>query len=243
MTGPPEGKGRIFDAVSQRAQAQVATLPVVPIIWMPAVRVVPRFPPIDQLEQFDADLQAAVLAELATVDPQIIGDLRLLPRGRLPIGPGASRIITSYTFASPGRFNDETFAAFYGGDSLATAIAETVHHVVGPLRDSNAPEQTLPVRLALHVNVDAQRMIDARSAPYPEIYEPNNYAESQHFGTLVHERGNEGIVYRSVRRAGGQCVAIYNPAALSDCRDARELVYRYAGGQIEVSEVHYAGGP
>jgi len=238
----PEGKRQTLDAVSDRAVSQLASLPVVPIIWAPAVRIVPRFPPIEQLEQFDANLQAAVLAELATVDPQIIGGLRLLPRGRLPTGPGASRIITSYTFASPGRFNDEAFAAFYGGESLATAIAETVHHIVEPLRDSNAPEQTLPVRLALHVNVDAQKMVDARSAQYPEIYELKSYAESQYFGGLVLERGHEGIVYRSVRRAGGECVAIYNPAALSDCRDARELVYRYAGGRIEVSEVHYTSG-
>jgi RES domain-containing protein len=215
-------------------------MPVVPVIWTPAFRVVPRFPPIGQLEQFDADLQAAVLAELAVVDPQIIGNLRLLPPGCIPVGPGASRIITSYTFARPGRFNDETFAAFYGGESLATAIAETVHHIVGPLRDSDAPEQTLPVRLALHVDVDARDVIDARSGRYPEIYESNSYAESQYFGELVRERGHQAIVYRSVRRIGGECVAVFDPAVLSNCREARELVYRYARGRIEVSEVHYA---
>ena len=217
-------------------------MPVVPITWTPAVRVVPRFPPIEQLEQFDADLQAAVLAELSTVDPQIIGNLRLLPAGSLPAGSGASRIITSYTFSRPGRFNDETFAAFYGGDSLATAIAETVHHIVAPLRDSNAPAQTLPPRLVLHVDVVASGVIDARAARYPEIYDPNAYTESERFGTVVHERGHQGIVYRSVRRESGECVAIYDPAALSNCRDVRELVYRYADGRIEVSEVHFSGG-
>ena len=86
-------------------------MPIVRMTWTPAVRVVPRFPPIEQLEQFDADLQAAVLAELSAVDPQIIGNLQLLPPGALPTGTGASRIITSYTFSRPGRFNDETFAA------------------------------------------------------------------------------------------------------------------------------------
>ena len=147
-------------------------MPVVPMMWTPAVRVVPRFPPIEQLEQFDSDLQAAVLAELATVDAQIIGNLRLLPPGGVPTGSGASRIITSYTFSRPGRFNDETFAAFYGAESLATAIAETVHHIVAPLRDSNAPAQTLPPRLVLHVDVEASDVIDARSARYPQIYDP-----------------------------------------------------------------------
>lgn len=217
-------------------------MPVVSLKWTPAVRVVPHFPPLDQLEHFDPDLQAAVLAELATVDPHMIGDLRLLPPGRVPTGPGASRIITSYTFARPGRFNDETFAAFYGAESLETAIAETIHHVVSLLRDSDAPAQTLPRRLALHVDVDASAIVDARTAVYPEIYERDRYTESRRFGTMVRDGGRQGIVYRSVRRAGGECVAIYTPAVLSACRDARELVYRYAGGRIEVSEVHFTGG-
>jgi hypothetical protein len=230
-----------MDVIGERGRTQLAAMPVVPLTWTPAVRVVPYFPPLDQLERFEPDLQAAVLAELATVDPHIIGDLRLLPPGRVPAGPGASRIITSYTFAGAGRFNDETFGAFYGAESLGTAIAETIHHVVGPLRDSNAPAQTLPRRLAIHVDVEASAVVDARTAIYAEIYDLDRYRESQCFGTLVRNSGRQGIVYRSVRRPGGECVAIYNPAVLSDCRDARELVYRYADGRVEVSEVHFAG--
>jgi len=229
------------DLVLARVKAKLEAMPVVPITWTPAVRVVPRFPPIQQLEQFEADLQAAVVAELASVNPAIIGNLRLLPPGLLPAGPGASRIITSYTFSRSGRFNDDTFAAFYGAESLVTAIVETVHHIVGALRDSKAPPQTLPPRLVLHFNVRANDVIDARSAAYPEIYDPDAYVESQRFGTFVHQQGHHGIVYRSVRRPTGECIAAYAPADLSDCREDRELVYRYAGGRIEVSEVHYAG--
>jgi RES domain-containing protein len=229
-----------MDVPSKRAETALSSMPVIPVRWTPAVRVVPHFPPIAQLEGFDASLQAAVLAELASVDPEIIGNLRLVPAGNLPTGPGASRIITSYTFARPGRFNDETFAAFYGAESLATAIAETVHHCMDLLRDSNAPDQTLPRRLVLEVDVSASRVVDARSATYPEIYAIDAYEESQRFGTLTRARGHEGIVYRSVRRSGGECVAIYDPVALSRCRESRELVYRYAGGRIEVSEVHFA---
>lgn len=218
-------------------------MPVVPLRWAPAVRIVPRFPPLEQLEQFEPELQAAVVAEVASVNPDIIGDLRLLPSGRLPAGRGASRIITSYTFGLPGRFNDETFAAFYGAESLATAIAETVHHVVAPLKASNAPDQTLPRRSVLHVNVDADHVVDARSVAYPEIYDRTNYFESQRFGAIVHQRAQDGIVYQSVRRPAGQCVAVYSASVLSDCREDRQLIYRYAAGQIEVSELHYTDDP
>lgn len=217
-------------------------MPIVPVAWSPAVRVIPFFPPIELLEKFDPSLQAAIIAELATVDPQIIGNVRLLPRGTVPTGPGASHIITSYTFSRPGRFNDETAGAFYGGESLSTAIAETVHHILRALRDSNAPPQTLPPRRVLHVDIDANHVVDARSAVYPQIYDPDFYGESQRFGLVVRERGHDGIVYRSVRRTGGECIAVYTVASLRECHDARELVYRYADGQVEVSEVHHVTG-
>jgi RES domain-containing protein len=216
--------------------------PSVALRWAPVVRIIPRFPPIEQLEQFDGDIQAAVLAELASVTPGFLGELRLLPSGALPAGPGASRIVTSYTFSRPGRFNDDTFGAFYGAESLATAIRETIHHILGPLRDSNAPAQTLPPRLALHVVVDASDVVDARSAGHQQIYQPDDYRESQRFGALARARGHQGIVYRSIRRVGGECVAVYDPLALSDCREDRELIYRYVHGTIEVSEVHFTGG-
>jgi RES domain-containing protein len=143
----------------------------------------------------------------------------------------------SYIFSKPGRFNDETFAAFYGGETLATAIQETIHHVLKSLRDSNAPEQTLPPRLVLHVNVDAGDIVDTRGSVYRAIYEPDDYTASRLFGALVRSRGHEGIVYDSVRRAGGECVAVYNPSVLSQCHEDRELTYRYEGGDIRVSGV------
>jgi RES domain-containing protein len=217
-------------------------LPLRPLHWAPAVRVVPRYPRIEMLEEFDRDLQAAVLAELATVDPDLLGNLRLLPVGPPPAGPGASHIIMSYTFSRPGRFNDYTFAAFYGAESLATAIQETVHHVVASLRDCDAPAQTLPPRLVLHVDVDAHAVVDARASAYAPLHDRDDYTQSQRFGALVRERGHEAIVYESVRRAGGECVAVYEPSTLSRCREDRQLVYRYERGAVHVSEVHYSGG-
>jgi RES domain len=233
----------MHDDAAARAATALGSMPVIPLRWTPAVRVVPRFPPIEQLEQFDPDVQAAVLAELATVDPHIIGNLQLLSPGLPPAGPGASHIITSYTFCRPGRFNDDTFAAFYGGDCLATAIQETIHNVLRPLRDSNAPPQTLPPRLVLHVNIDASDMVDARAAAYPQIYDGDDHSESRGFGALVHDRGHDGIVYDSVRRRGGNCVAVYAASTLSNCREDRELIYRYENDRIHVTEVHFGGGP
>jgi RES domain-containing protein len=183
------------------------------------------------------------LAEIASVSPELLGNLALLPEGALPSGSGASRIITSFTFSKPLRFNDETFSAFYASDSLQTAIAETVHHLQKELLESGAPAQTLPTRMALVTAVSANAVADVRTAAYAEIYDPVDYSESQLFGVSVRNRGDQGVAFRSVRRSGGECVAVFDQTVLSNCREDRELVYRYAGGLIEVSEVHYSGGP
>ncbi len=206
--------------------------------WNPAVRIVPRFPPIDALEQFDANIQGAVLAELVSTVPHLVGRTSLLPAGPLPAGRGASRIITGFTFSRPGRFNDETFAALYGAESLATAIAETVHHAKVELSAVKAPPQTMD-RVALHIDIDAADAVDVRESAYAAIYDPEDYRESQLFGAAARARHVPGIVFRSVRRPTGECVAVYDMATLSNCREARTLEYRYDGTDIIVAEVHY----
>ena len=161
--------------VDTLAMSLLGSAPVVALNWKATVRVVPRYPPIERLEQVDPELQASVIAELATISPELIGDLRLLPLGPLPTGQGASRIIASYTFSQPGRFNGSASANFYGADSLRTAIAETVYHSLRALRYGNAPPQTLPSRLALHVGVQSNDVVDVRQTSYPEIYDSDRY--------------------------------------------------------------------
>jgi RES domain len=230
----------MHDPGSAGVESALDSMPLLPLRWPRTFRIVPNYPPIEQLENISPELQAAVIAELAELQPELLGNPRFLPMGRWPKGPGASRIITSFTFSRPGRFNDESFAAFYGAESLATAIRETVHHVIDVLRDSNAPPQTLPPRLVLTVHVDAANVVDARTTAYRALY-AEHYTESRRFGRMVRDRGYDGIRYRSVRRAGGECVAIYDPATLSRCREERELVYRYENGTVQVSEVHFSG--
>jgi hypothetical protein len=48
----------------------------------------------------------------------------------------------------------------------------------------------------------------------------------------LRERGSWGIAYDSVRREGGQCAAVLRPRALSACRQAEHLIYRWDGEEI-----------
>jgi hypothetical protein len=41
-----------------------------------------------------------------------------------------------------------------------------------------------------------------------------------------------GIAYNSVRRASGECVAVWRPRAVSVCRQAEHLIYVWDGTRI-----------
>jgi hypothetical protein len=44
------------------------------------------------------------------------------------------------------------------------------------------------------------------------------------------ERGSNGIVYRSVRRAGGECLVCFRPRLVSAVRPAGHFEYRWRDG-------------
>jgi hypothetical protein len=56
------------------------------------------------------------------------------------------------------------------------------------------------------------------------VYDPYDYTVSQRFGRDLLEAGSNGIVYRSVRHADGECVACFRPRLVRHVR---------AGGHYE----------
>jgi hypothetical protein len=48
----------------------------------------------------------------------------------------------------------------------------------------------------------------------------------------LREAGSNGIVYDSVRHAGGECAALFYPDLLAPCVQSEHLVYRWDGTRI-----------
>ena len=66
----------------------------------------------------------------------------------------------------------------------------------------------------------------------PGIYDPDSYAESQALAIEIRNNGSSGLAYDSVRKPGGECVAIFKPRVLSNCRQERHLTYVWDGSSI-----------
>lgn len=214
-------------------------VPLAHIHWPSCYRVIPsRFPPIQLFERVaDADDLDAVFAIEALTNARIrdeVGELRLVAPEDRVTGAGAGYLMAAFTHVSPvgGRFTDGTYGAYYAARDLATAVDETVYHRERFLRATSEAAIEIDMRVLrarlsgdLH---DVRGLTDRAS----EIYRPDDYSASQALGRELRNRGSWGIAYASVRHAGGECVAVFRPRALSRCQQTQHLAYVWDGERI-----------
>lgn len=189
--------------------------------WDASCRLVPsRFPPVSLYERVadPADL-AAVFAIETMTNPrcrQELGELNLVPEAERVSGPGTTPIMAAFTHLNPegSRFSDGSHGVYYAASDLPTAIAEVSHHRAVFLAHTREPAIELDVRnyvgTVQAVLADIRGEREARA----EVYRPQDYGPSQAFARRMRAEGRWGIVYESVRREGGECVALFKPAAI-----------------------------
>jgi hypothetical protein len=216
-------------------------IPTSAVRWLPCYRIIPsRFPPINLFERVTdpADLETVLEIESMTNDRlrDEVGILSLVPAEDRISGPGTSPIMAAFTHLPPygSRFTDGSFGVFYAGRTLDTAIAETKHHREAFLRATSEARIELDMRVYA-VDLDAmlhdiRRMRDTM----PEIYDPDSYAASQSLAIEIRNSGSSGLAYDSVRNPGGECVAIFRPRVLANCRQERHLTYVWDGSSISI---------
>jgi hypothetical protein len=61
------------------------------------------------------------------------------------------------------------------------------------------------------------------------LYDPDSYDASQAFAGPLRAGGSNGVLYRSVRDAGGECVACFRPLLVANVRQAGHFEYRWSG--------------
>jgi RES domain-containing protein len=139
--------------------------------------------------------------------------------------PNAHIIRAAFLHPSPfgSRFNGATRGAWYAADELETSLAEVTYHkgkrlaeIVVPGLPGEMPDEELSVYddwLAdFHAGFHTLEPVNAyadclRAEPVPECY-----GESQRLAKRLLESGSNGILYPSVRREGGECIACFRPA-------------------------------
>lgn len=175
-----------------------------------------------------ADL-ADVLAVLAHGAPAVIDP------ATAAAGPGAGWVMLPFLRHGESRFSDgRSYGVFYAGGARETAFRETMFHYARFLAASAEPPTLLGVQL-LRCRIRAT-MVDIRGqqARRPELYDPDPalYGPAQRWAAALQGAGRHGIVYDSVRHAGGECVAVFTPRSVSRCVVAGYFAYDWDGSSI-----------
>ncbi len=204
--------------------------------WPEACRIVPtRYPSVFLYDRVAdaADFDALYALEAMSNDRlrDELGQIERVPAEQRLFGPGSGPIMAAFTHVNPAgsRFADGSFGVFYAAHERQTAMAETRYHHARFLAATAQPPLHLPMRL-YHVAVQA-KLHDLRPAnAVPDaVYHPDDYSSGRALGARLRAAGSAGVVYRSVRRAGGQNVGLFMPRAASQCLHAAHLLYVWDG--------------
>ena len=172
--------------------------------------------------------------------------LAIPPKDRV-YGPGAGYVMAPFAYPSPDgtRFGPpsltaESFGVYYAARDEATAIEEVKYHRTAFLQAMRAPAQDLDFEV-LKAQVKGTRFFDlrGRQREFPAVYSPTDYSASQKMGAELRQQDGDGVAYDSVRREGGECVAVFRPRCVGPARPVKQLIFRWDGeGITAVLETH-----
>jgi hypothetical protein len=177
----------------------------------------------------DVHLQAIFELDAATND-------RLLA-GRRPLpGIGVEELVfavphaavVNAAFCHPhplgARFSSPDRGAWYASFELATGQAEVTFHKSVQLAEIGRFEDTVTYDDYL-ADFTASLHDLRRARGVRRCLDPKSYVASQELAERLLAAGSLGVVYPSVRRAGGTCLACFRPALVSNVR--RGATYRF----------------
>jgi len=162
-----------------------------------------------------------------------LGILHRIPQEEWVVGrPMASVIMAAFCHPRPqgGRFHSSDRGAWYAGTDLDTAHAESLHHRTKELAEVGVTETFVQMRLYQADFRAAFHDIRARTPQNRAYHDPGSYAASQALARDLLAEGSNGLLYRSVRRPGGECIACFRPPLVLNVRASHHYEYRWHGG-------------
>jgi hypothetical protein len=137
--------------------------------------------------------------------------------------------IVNAAFAHPNplgaRFSTNERGAWYAGFELATAKAEVMFHKsveFAEIHWSEREEMQYDEYLAdfsgsFH-DLRPEALPDDRQNAYQACLDPASYIASQKLAVELMNHGSLGVIYPSVRRQGGTCIACFRPSVVANVR-------------------------
>ncbi len=193
------------------------------------------------------ELSALFELEGATND-RLQGEAGLLPGitvRELVFGVSYSHIVNAaFTHASPfgSRFNGPERGAWYAGLARKTSETEVAYHKANELQEIRWQERETFTYVDFLADFRG-RFHDIRDdASFGNCLDPGSYAASQRLAAELLDAGSAGVVYPSLRQAGGTCIACFRPALVNNVRKSVSIsiVFENAFAAPEIREIPVA---
>jgi hypothetical protein len=153
-------------------------------------------------------------------DDRIVAErLARLPQAEWVFGrPNASVVMAAFLHVAPGgmRFNSADLGAWYAAAPLTTAAVEVARHLRREAVARGAATVTRTFR------TDTSRLagdcldIRGQQSARPEVYASESYVASQALGEQLRAAGGAGVIFDSLRHAGGINVVAHRPRNVLD---------------------------
>lgn len=185
------------------------------------------------LADTDDDLAALFALESVTND-RLSAERHLLPGigvDELVFGvPGSSVVNAAFCHAHPlgSRFNGPDRGAWYAATQVTTAQAEVAFHKSVQLAEIDRFDDS--VTYDDYLADFSATFHDLRGARgFTACLDPDSYVASQALAERLLAADSLGVVYPSVRREGGTCIACFRPALVANVRRARTYRFTWRG--------------
>ncbi len=221
-------------------------------------------PQLSALRQFDtcrlipsrfADKEDSVLAPLSDNDAHLadLFELDNATNARLVSEQGGGRGIgvdelvfgvpnfrivnAAFTYPRPegSRFNDGSRGAWYCAFEAQTALAEITFHKAVEYQEIGRFDDTVNYQTMLADFTGTFH--DLRNAEaFADCLDPASYIASQQLAMQLQREGALGIIYPSVRLAGGTNLACFRPALVGNVRKGQAYRLTWRGSPIPIVE-------
>lgn len=198
----------------------------------PTCRLIPsRFPPIGLFDTVATAADLEPVMELAgwTNDRLVAERIARLPQTEWVYGrPNASIVMAAFLHVSPtgGRFNGPDLGVWYASAALLTAAVEVAHHMRREAVARGTDGMHRVFRQYSARLLGDYLDIRGRQEDLADVYASDSYAASRILGEHIRASGGAGILYDSVRHAGGVNIAAHRPSNVLDVVQADHFEIR-----------------
>ena len=186
-----------------------------------------------RIAEDDAHLQDLFALDQATNDRLLAENERApgMPGRELVFGVPWFRIVNAafcHPHPSGSRFNGPDRGAWYASFEIETAQAEVAHHKWIELSEVGwLEEQTSYVEYRADFSAEFHDLRGRRD--FRACLDPSSYVASQRLAAELLAAGSLGVVYPSVRRPKGTCVACFRPALVGNVRKGATFRFAWTG--------------